>query len=94
MNGQHILYNKENNHNIPLLLLSPGEETALAVFIFVLDGITVAGRSLVEQAIAHPWVFGISAGLIVGGVLFLTIPVILGFAETGPVSGKSFPHQS
>ncbi|KAL0632624.1 hypothetical protein Q9L58_008472, partial [Maublancomyces gigas] len=85
MNDQHSL---NNQHKLPSHLLFPGAKTALAVFTFTLDGITAAGRALVERAIAHPWLFGITAALIIGGVLFLTLPVIVGFAPIGPVEGS------
>lgn len=83
------LYNANNQHNIPSNLLWPGAKTALAVFTFKLGGISVSERSFLDHVIAHPWLYGIAAGLIVGGILFLTLPVIIGFAEMGPVEGES-----
>lgn len=87
MDMQYIM---DYQHNIPVHLLGPDDETELAVFSFYLDGISTVGRSLIDHAIAHPWLYGIAAGLIIGGVLFLVLPVILGFGEFGPIAGESF----
>lgn len=77
-----------NQHRLPSNLLWPGAKTTLHVFTFPLDGINDAGRSLIEYAKEYPWLFGISSVLIAGGILFLTLPVIVGFAQTGPVAGE------
>lgn len=91
MNTQHnmdALYNANNQHNIPSDLLWPGAKTALAVFTFTLEGISVSARSFLDHVVAHPWLYGIAAGLIVGGILFLTIPIIIGFGRMGPIKGE------
>lgn len=83
-------YTMNYQHNIPAHLLGPDDKTELAVFSFSLDGISAIGRSLIEHAIEHPWLYGIAAGLIIGGMLFLFLPVIIGFSSYGPTAGKSF----
>lgn len=82
---QHTM---NTQYNIPAHLLRPGDRTELVVFSFLIDGISAAGRALIDRAIEHPWLFGIEAGLIVGGILFLLLPVIIGFGSLGPVSGE------
>lgn len=83
-------YTMNYQHNIPAHLLGPDDKIELAVLSFSLDGISAIGRSLIDHAIEHPWLYGIAAGLIVGGTLFLPLPVITGFGRYGPIAGKSF----
>lgn len=83
-------YAMDYQHNIPAHLLGPNDKTELAVFSFSLNDISAIGRSLIDHAIEHPWLYGIAAGLIVGGILFLVLPVIIGFGRYGPIAGKSF----
>lgn len=82
-------YTMNTQYSIPTHLLQPGEKTELVVFSFIIDGISAAARTLINHAIEHPWLFGIEAGLIIGGVLFLLLPAIVGFGPLGPVSGES-----
>lgn len=74
---------------LPPHLVFPGAKTALTVFAFSLNGISGVGRAIIDQAIDHPWLFGITAALIIGGILFLILPAIIGFGPLGPIEGTS-----
>lgn len=74
--------------NLPSSLSAPDAKTTLAVFTYALNGINTATRALIDHVIEHPWLYGITAALIIGGVLFIMVPVLVGFGPLGPISGE------
>lgn len=74
--------------NLPSSLSTTGAKTSLAVFTYALDGINTTTRTIIDHVIEHPWLYGIIAAFIIGGILFIMVPVLVGFGPLGPISGE------
>lgn len=59
-----------------------------ATIEYSIDKLTAAGRALINYACDHPWEFGITSILIVGGVLVIVVPLAIGFGSAGPTLGR------
>lgn len=58
---------------------------------YALTKLTAASRAVIDYAIDNPIKFGVSSILIVGGILVIVVPLMVGFGSAGVVYGRCPP---